>query len=479
MNSLIVILRKEDRLNHRTQNNTFDNEEIGSGFYCNSELFTFCLMLFIISFIIPGLFSVGTKFFKDSNISIEVPIAIDQQRYSQEQSQVSLVKSEVKSRQAVVLPVKKEKSIVVTIKHKDNLPKIFKHYGLSAKDASAILAIKQAKVLKNLHVGKKIDLVFDSGSPKLKKLIYVIDDFNTLAITPSANNSWSARIKHIEPTSSLRYTSATVTSSIYTAARKAGVSRNLLSQLMGIFGNKDSFKKMRRGDRFAVFYKEYVANGKKIKEGEIAAAEFVHNGQIHRLIGFTDPNGNTNYYTPEGMGITPPFVRYPLKYDRIGSRFSLSRYQPILHVVRPHNGVDLAVRAGTPIKATGGGIISFVGNKSGYGRTVIMKHGSKYSTLYAHLLDYSNKACSGCYVKRGEVIGYVGSSGLSTAPHLHYEFHINGVPHDPLKVKLPDGEMIAAEYRKSFFTLAKKMLVQLELCGRDHRMLAMVSSGIS
>lgn len=472
-------LKEEDTLSHTT-NNIFD-EEVGVGFYYNPGL-TLCFILFIASFIITGLVSVGTKFVKNrtSSAHIDVPIALDQQHiqplHTNLQNQIALVKNIQPITSSVV---KREEAIVVTIKQKDNLAKIFKRHGLSTKDAAAILALKQAKSLRDLSVGKKIDLTITPENTKLKKLVYVINELDTLTITPRSQNHWSVNIKHIEPTGIFRYAAVTVTSSIHAAARKAEISRKILNQLTDIFGTKEVFKKMHKGDRFAVFYKEYVANGKKVKEGEIAAAEFVHNGQVHRLIGFTDPHGNTNYYTPEGIGIKPPFVRYPLKYNHIGSRFSLGRYHPILHEIRPHNGVDLSARAGTPIQAAGSGKISFAGTHGGHGRAVIIKHGSKYSTLYAHLLRFSSKACPGCYVKQGDIIGYVGSSGVATGPHLHYEFHIDGVPHDPLKVKLPDGEMIAGEYRKSFFAFAKKMLAQLEIHGRDHRMLAATNTQVS
>ncbi|MEI8055589.1 MAG: peptidoglycan DD-metalloendopeptidase family protein [bacterium] len=373
------------------------------------------------------------------------------------------------------------KLLTVTVRQKDSLAKIFKRNGLDAKDAKAILVLKQAKVLRDLHSGKKLTLTIEKlavekakaktkTSAKLKQLVYVIDELNTLTVV--YRHGWHAQIKHIEPTVKLSYVAATVQSSVYAAASKKGISRRIVAQLSNIFSKKADFKKICKGDRFAVFYKEYAVNGKVIKEGDVVAAEVLHGGQLHRMIGFTDPHGNTNYYTPSGYDTNPPFARLPVEsYSHISSRFSLNRYHPILGYSRVHKGVDFAAPHGTPIKATSNGRVEFAGVDSGHGRTVIIQRGI-YKTLYAHLSRFANNIHSGSYVKKGETIGYVGQSGLATGPHLHYEFHINGTPHDPLKVKLPTGEMIPQEYRRKFFALAKTMLAQLDMHRNEHRMIA-------
>ena len=365
------------------------------------------------------------------------------------------------------------KPMVVTVKQSDNLKKIFKRIGLNDNSAMAILSLKQAKVLKNLHAGRKLSLTINPAKTKLQELEYSIDDLNTLVVTAKGSN-WSVKTRHIEPTASTKYVTATVNGSIYSTGKKAGVSRKLMAQLVSVFNNKINVNKIRNGDSFALFYKEYTINGRVIRDSEIAAAELTHKGQTHRVVSFTDPHGYTNFYTPDGRSVKPAFVRYPLSFKRIGSRFSLARAHPILHgVVRPHLGVDFTANVGTPIKATSNGKIVFAGHKNGYGKTVMIRQGI-YSTLYAHLSRFSSKIFSGKYVKQGEVIGYVGSSGLSTSPHLHYEFCVNDVHRDPLKVKLPTGgEMIASEYRRHFFAQTKKMLAQLDSYRRDPKVFAM------
>jgi murein DD-endopeptidase MepM/ murein hydrolase activator NlpD len=353
------------------------------------------------------------------------------------------------------------KPIMVTIKNKDNLRKIFKRIGLDEKNAAAILNIKKAKVLKNLRIGKTLSFTLDSTKNKLQTLEYVIDDLSILIIT-AAKGSWHVETKRIKPTTNTKYAAATINGSIYSAGKKVGVPSKLVAQLANIFGKKVGINKIRNGDKFALFYKEYTFNGKKVRDSEIAAAELIHKGEIHRIVSFTDPYGHTSFYTPNGHSLTPVFDRYPISFKRIGSRFSHARLHPILGTVRAHLGVDLSASSGEPVKSTSNGRIVFAGNRGGHGKVVIIKHGI-YETLYAHLSRFSNSIYSGGYVKKGQTIGYVGSSGLATGPHLHYEVHVNGIAKDPLKIRLPIGEMIASEHRGSFFAHSKKMLAQLDL----------------
>jgi murein DD-endopeptidase MepM/ murein hydrolase activator NlpD len=453
----------------------------------------YCLVAMLM--FVAGLF-VGADFSKKDSSVVPTPVVIDQpqsqeQLQFQPQSQVQ-IQSQIPFQDpplpvtnskvaAPSLPVDNTKLLTVTVRNKDNLAKIFKRNGIDVKDAQSILALKQAKALRDLRVGKKMTLTIEKlaieraktknkASTKLKRLVYVIDELNTLTVI--FRHGWHAQIKHIEPTVKLSYASAIVQGSVYAAANKKKIPQKIVAQLSNIFSKKADFKKMRKGDSFAVFYKEYAVNGKIIKEGEVVAAEISHGGQLHRMIAFTDPRGNTDYYTPQGYNSNPPFARLPIKnYKHIGSRFSFNRRHPILGYTRPHLGVDFSAPHGTPIKATSSGRIEFVGNKDGHGRKIIIQRGI-YKTLYAHLSSFANNIRPGSYVSKGETIGYVGQSGLATGPHLHYEFHINGTPHDPLKVKLPEGEMILPEYRKKFFALAKNMLAQLDMHRNDRRMLA-------
>jgi murein DD-endopeptidase MepM/ murein hydrolase activator NlpD len=450
-----------------------------AGFSCDPGIL-YCFIA--IAMFLAGL-TVGANFFRRDSSNSQIAVDILEQTEQQVQSEskppvkASSLSETITSKIIAPKPVSKSRLFVATVMQNDGLIRVFTRNGLSAKDATAILALKQAKALKKLRTGKKIELTIEDTKAgiKLEKLVYVIDDLNTLTVV-AKNNGWRANVKTVKPTVKLSYAAATIYGSAHTAASKKGISHKVMMQLADIFSGKANFNKMYVGDRFSVLYKEFVVNGKKIKDGDIAAAELVHRNKKYRMIGFTDPKGNTSYYTPDGRSAKPSFVRYPIvNYDHIGSRFSRSRFHPILAFRRPHNGVDFAARVGTPIKATSSGRVEFVGAKNGYGKTIIIRLGV-YKTLYAHMSRFAKNIRSGGRVKQGQVIGFVGATGLATGPHLHYEFRINGVCHDPLKVKLPKGEKIAPEHREKFFALSRKMLAQLDLHNKDHKIFAMNKS---
>ncbi len=243
-------------------------------------------------------------------------------------------------------------------------------------------------------------------------------------------------------------------------------------ELAAIFGwDVDFALDIRAGDSFTVVYEELYLNGEKLRDGDILAAEFNNRGKRYRAIRYQDPRGRTEYYSPDGKNMRKAFLRTPVAFTRISSRFSLGRKHPILHHIRAHKGVDYAAPRGTPIKATGDGKIVFRGRKGGYGNTIIIQHGGRYSTLYAHMSRFARSLRTGRRVRQGQVIGYVGSTGLATGPHLHYEFRINGAHHNPLTVRLPDASPLPRKYRRNFKASTAPYLAQLDLLKRN--MLAM------
>ena len=205
-------------------------------------------------------------------------------------------------------------------------------------------------------------------------------------------------------------------------------------ELAGIFGWDIYFAlNIRRGDHFTVVYDQLYLDGKKIGNGDILAAEFVNQGQVYRAVRYEKPNGTADYYTPDGNSMRKEFLRTPVAFTRISSRFSLGRYHPILNRIRAHKGVDYAAPTGTPIKATGDGRVAFRGRKGGYGNVVILDHGRGYSTLYGHMSRFARGERVGTRVHQGQVIGYVGSTGMATGPHLHFEVRADGVTTDPVR----------------------------------------------
>ena len=204
-------------------------------------------------------------------------------------------------------------------------------------------------------------------------------------------------------------------------------------------------------------------------ESNILAAQFTNHGKTFRAIRYTDPKGNTAYYTPDGKSLKRAFLRSPVKFARVSSRFNLKRKHPVLNKIRAHKGVDYAARSGTAIRAAGAGKIIHRGRKGGYGRTVVLKHGSQYSTLYAHMSNYKRGLKHGSKVRQGDIIGYVGQSGLATGPHLHYEFRVNGVHKDPLRVKLPQAKPIKKQYLNDFLKTSEPLLAKLELLDQNEQ----------
>jgi len=351
----------------------------------------------------------------------------------------------------------------VTVRNGDSLAAIFSRQDIPAKELHNLLAQGGATHnLKKIYPGQTLRLKTGEEG-KLLKLVYQIDKLSTLEISRNGDE-YEISTTHRTPERRTKNATGTINSSLFVSAQKAGLSDSLTMELAGIFGwDIDFALDIREGDQFTVLYEELYLDGENIGNGEILAAEFVNQGQKYQAIRYTDKGGKTDYYSLDGKSMRKAFLRTPVEFSRISSGFSLGRKHPILNKIRAHKGVDYAAATGTPIKATSNGKIVHRGNKGGYGKTIIIQHGSKYSTLYAHLSGYRKGLKEGSRVKQGQVIGYLGSSGLATGPHLHYEFRVDGVHRDPLRVKLPGAEPLDQKYRDDFMAKAESLVAQLDL----------------
>lgn len=351
----------------------------------------------------------------------------------------------------------------IKVKTGDSLSTIFDRLGLAPQLLHTILSLgDEAETLKRIHPGDIIRLKLAEQS-QLVELMYDIDPTRSLRVW-SANDGFQTTL--IERPVERRVSSASgvITSSLFEAAQQAGMSDTLTMQLAGIFGwDIDFALDLRDGDRFAVVYDDLYVDGERLRHGDILAAEFVNRGRTYQAVRYTDADGRSDYYTPDGKSMRKAFLRTPVEFSRISSRFSTGRFHPVLNKLRAHKGVDYAAPTGTPIKATGDGKVAFVGNKGGYGKVVILQHGSRYSTLYGHMTRFAKGVRNGSRIRQGDVIGYVGSTGLATGPHLHYEFHVDGVHRNPLTVQFPDAAPIAREYKKDFLAKSEALLAQLDL----------------
>lgn len=226
--------------------------------------------------------------------------------------------------------------------------------------------------------------------------------------------------------------------SLFDDGQEAGLSDRLITELAEIFGwDIDFVLDLRPGDRFAVLHEEKYWLGQKVADGDILAAEFVNQGRVFRAIGYRTPGGRMQYYSPEGFALQREFLRTPVKFSRVSSLFSDSRYHPILKTWRAHHGVDYDAPLGTPVRATASGRIIAAGWNGGYGNMVTIRHAGPYSTVYAHLARYRPGLRAGQVVQQGDIIGYAGRTGLASAPHLHYELQVNGAHLDPLTFEIP------------------------------------------
>jgi murein DD-endopeptidase MepM/ murein hydrolase activator NlpD len=355
-----------------------------------------------------------------------------------------------------------EKWRTLTIKPGDSLAAIFSRVGIPPQQLHQVIALGgAARNLTRIYPGQTLRLLTDSETG-LVKLDYQIDKLNVLEVRRTGDD-FEIATTYYAPERHLTNASGTIDSSLFLAAQAAGLSENMTMQLASIFGwDIDFALDIRKGDQFIVLYDELYLNGEKVGEGDILAATFVNRGKVFQAIRYTDESGVTGYYSPDGRNMRKAFLRTPVEYTRISSRFSLGRMHPILHRIRAHKGVDYAAPTGTPVKVTANGKIVFRGRKGGYGNVVIVQHGNGYSTLYGHLSRFKRGLVTGSRVRQGQVIAYVGMTGLATGPHLHYEFRIKGVHHDPLTVKLPEAKPLNGEYLADFKNKAGSLIGMLD-----------------
>lgn len=348
-----------------------------------------------------------------------------------------------------------------TVGSGDNLTTLFKRAGLTASDVYHVAkASKASKSFTRLFPGQTLSFVIENG--ELQKLKHTQSQLESTVLSRTTTGF---DIQHVQRTPEIkqRFTSATITDSLFLAGEEAGLSSKKIMELASIFGwDVDFVLDIRKGDNFSLIYEELFLDGEKIGEGNIIAAQFINRDTKFTALRYTNAEGDSSYYTPEGYSMRKTFLRSPVDFARVSSRFNLRRKHPVLNTIRAHKGVDYAAGTGTKIKASGEGKIIFRGKKGGYGNVVILQHGGNITTLYAHMKTFKRGQRVGTRVKQGQVIGFVGSSGLATGPHLHYEFRVNGVHKNPLKVKLPQAAPIAKTEEAIFQSEASQLLAQLE-----------------
>jgi len=349
-----------------------------------------------------------------------------------------------------------------TVKDGENLSLIFEKYKVPLNETYKIFRKDSANEVKNILPNDRIEFLSLDG--KLQKIIiykspllsYQIDLFPEIVIDRTD--------KKPELINSFR--TGFIESSFYLAGLKSDIPESVIMDLAYIFAwDIDFVFDIRVGDKFKLLYETPFVDGQQIENGSILFAEFYNQNNRFTAIRYKGKNKKWEYFNENGGSLEKAFLRAPLDFAYVSSHFNPNRRHPILNTIRAHNGVDYAAKRGTPIRATGEGVIQSAGWKSGYGRTIVIRHGGEITTLYAHLDKYHPGISKGTKVSQGQTIGYVGDSGLATAPHLHYEFKIGEKRTDPLKVALPSASPLEQSnmdqfqiFRNDYIEIADQLL---------------------
>ncbi|WP_332764911.1 peptidoglycan DD-metalloendopeptidase family protein [Pseudomonas koreensis] len=350
----------------------------------------------------------------------------------------------------------------VVVAKGDTLSTLFEKVGLPGASVHEVLASdKQAKQFTQLKRGQKLEFEL-SPEGQLTGLHSKVSDVETITLTRNDKGYAFNRVT-AKPTVRTAYVHGVINSSLSQSAARAGLSHSLTMDMASVFGyDVDFAQDIRQGDEFDVIYEQKVINGKAVGNGPILSARFTNRGKTYTAVRYTNKQGNSSYYTADGNSMRKAFIRTPVDFARISSKFSMGRKHPILNKIRAHKGVDYAAPRGTPIKAAGDGKVLLAGRRGGYGNTVIIQHGNTYRTLYGHMQGFAKGVKTGGTVKQGQVIGYIGTTGLSTGPHLHYEFQVNGVHVDPLGQKLPMADPIAKSERARFLAQSQPLMARMD-----------------
>ncbi len=426
---------------------------------------------------------IKTFFGKKNNDTLQVALALPRVQALQSSKTETLVKEqkpvekiqpvEVAKLVKVAKPAEVAKPVVsplvnVTTRPGDSLATIFKRVGLSGQTLHAVLNNnKHAALLTRIKPNQSIQFTIKKN--QLEHLTFQLDHGQILDVSLEKGHY---KTTLTSPKTEFRehYVTAIVQYSLYGTAKRQNIPYKLIQQMTDIFKREINFAKdVRSGDRFTIIYKAGYMGNDLVSVGEIIAVTYTHRGESHQALRHVNAAGDVEYFTPEGESMKQGFSRYPVKFSHINSAFSLSRMHPVLHYSRPHKGIDLAAPMGTPIFATGDGKVQQLGYENGYGNVIkISHHNALYTSVYAHLLKFKKGLFRGSYVKRGEVIGYVGKSGLATGPHCHYEFHVNHRPKNPSTVPLPHAEPVPRRDLASFKRHADKLIEHLKLFEEAH-----------
>jgi murein DD-endopeptidase MepM/ murein hydrolase activator NlpD len=368
----------------------------------------------------------------------------------------------------IKLEIKSENTLesrqIVEVRPGDNLSLIFDRAGLSPQDVYQVSnSGSDANILTRLYPGYKLAFNLNEEN-KLNELEVILNPLESYLFKLNEADSFDIERVEREPQLIPRYKEATINDSLFLAAQRGGISAAVTMEIAGIFGGVVDFMlDTRAGDSFNVLYEERHLDGEFIGNGAIQVAQYTNQGQNYTAIRYENLDGEVDYYNPQGESMRKAFIRNPVDFTRISSNFTLSRRHPILNTIRAHKGTDYAAPNGTPVVASGDGRVTWASRNGSFGNLVVIQHGERFETKYAHLSSYARGVRVGTRVKQGDIIGYVGSTGGATGPHLHYEFLIDGSHRNPRTVhdQLPKAESVPAEEMPRFLQQSQILLTQL------------------
>ena len=356
---------------------------------------------------------------------------------------------------------------IVKVRAGQTLSDIFAEQGLGPNELQRVLDSQDdASALRKIRPGQEFSFALDAAGGLAAMRFERGDAARVILHVNAGKISEEIEDRAVERRTHVAH--GVVTRSLFYAGEQAGLSDAMVLKLANAFAYDIDFAQdLREGDSFSVIYDDFYREGERLRAGDIIAATFINQGQRYSAIRYTNADGETMFYNEAGRPLRKSFLRTPVEFTRISSVFSTGRKHPILGYMRAHKGVDYAAPTGTPIRAAGDGKIAFRGKKSGYGNFVMIQHNDKISTAYGHLSRFASLKV-GQHVSQGQVIGYVGMTGLATGPHLHYEFRINGQHRDPLTVTLPKEEPLPASELARFNKGSSVLLARLKMVESVH-----------
>jgi murein DD-endopeptidase MepM/ murein hydrolase activator NlpD len=318
---------------------------------------------------------------------------------------------------------------------------------------------------KQLKPGKTVQAQVDDEGGLL--LLRYVNANGSVFVARKAGDDFTFDEKPLLPERRLLIKSGEISSSLFAATDAVDLPDNIATQTADIFSSDIDFHRdLRKADRFSVVYEMFYDHGTPMGSGRVLAAEFVNQGRAYQAFYFNDGQGHGGYYTADGKNVRKAFLRSPLEFSRVTSGFSISRFHPLLKEWRAHKGIDYAAPIGTKVKATANGTVVFAGSQGGYGNMVVLRHQGVYSTVYGHLSAFAQGLHHGQKVSQGDVIGYVGMTGLATGPHVHYEFRVNGAQRNPQRIAVPDGPPIITQLKPAFNATAAPLQSELNMARR-------------